>query len=58
MTVAEAKAGETEGAFIDQWAEKYAGQVKDKTDKVAANAPQAAPAMAQAAAKPAESIFG
>jgi hypothetical protein len=64
MTVAEAKSGAVEkGAFIDQWIEKYAGQVKDKSTKVAATG--ASPAFAGAAAaansptgKPTESLFG
>jgi len=64
MTITEADAGKTAGEFIDVWAAKWEGQVKDKTTKVA-NAPgptAASPAFAAAgaapaAAKPGSSIF-
>jgi hypothetical protein len=60
MTVAEIKAQElSEGVFIDQWAEKHAGQVRDRSSKTGTT-PAAAlnkPAQGGAGNQPRPSLF-
>lgn len=60
MTTAEIRAQVPEAAFHVQWAEKWAGKVKDKTKKTGAGAGTAGvPKAAQgAAAAPRKSLFG
>jgi len=54
LTVAEAKAGETEGKFKDKWVEKNQGKVRDKSTKDASKTAGGT----TNDSKPAASIFG
>jgi hypothetical protein len=56
MTTAEIRAGQTEATFANTWAEKWTGQVKDRTTKLAGKA--GAPKAATANKKPTASLFG
>lgn len=60
MTATEIKAKEEKAVFIDQWNEKWAGKVRDKTTKngPTAGAPRKAGAPAAAGGKPTTSLFG
>lgn len=61
LTVAEARAGETQPKFWDAWLERNKGKTRDKTDKSggAAGAPtKGKPVSAGAAAAPRTSLFG
>ena len=57
LTMAELRAGQTEGSFLTDWVAKWKGQIKDRSTKGGATGTAGVPAAAAPAAKPAKSLF-
>lgn len=61
LTLAELRAGKTEGEFLAKWKEKWVGQINDRSTKGVAGVagkPAAGASSAPAANKPTPSLFG